>query len=458
MIINGTYDEDNLVGTEFSDTISGGLSSDTLSGLAGDDRLDGGHHSDELYGGDDNDTLLGRGYGDTLDGGSGADYMVGGSGDDVFYTDQAGDTVVEVSDQGNDLVIATYDYQLALYLEQLTLVDTAIRGSGNQRNNVLTGNDADNILGAGWGNDRLYGKDGDDTLKGGRGIDTMDGGEGADVYYVDNEDDVIIENGTDGAIDRVMQFVDYTYTSSELVELVWIDGWAPTNVWLEGATTVTEIRGNDNANGFFLSEETTHVTLIGGKGNDTYNLGANPEVAGQPNGNVIEAHDAGTDRVVINMSYKLTAHVENLDLRPAEATAANGIGNGIDNEIVGSDGDNTLIGREGNDTLVGQGGADTFVFDRDLGPDNIDFVFDFVTGQDTLLLRSSIFTALSAGALSASAFHLGTEATETSHRVIYDQATGTVIYDADGSGAGLAQHFLDMQEGTVLLVEDILVF
>ncbi len=77
---------------------------------------------------------------------------------------------------------------------------------------ILSGGENIDILRGGYGNDKLdggndddwlYGGQGNDTLDGGAGADTMDGGNGADTYYVDNEKDIIDDQGTDNAVDLV---------------------------------------------------------------------------------------------------------------------------------------------------------------------------------------------------------------------------------------------------------------
>lgn len=76
--------------------------------------------------------------------------------------------------------------------------------TGTPGNDTLYGNDQVNDeISGGAGDDKLYGMRGDDTLYGGEGNDVLDGGKGADImvggfgddtYYVDNADDLVIEN------------------------------------------------------------------------------------------------------------------------------------------------------------------------------------------------------------------------------------------------------------------------
>jgi Ca2+-binding RTX toxin-like protein len=143
-----------------------------------------------------------------IDGGAGADLMIGGYGRDVYYVDNVGDVIREIGEIVNpqnprdfdsmnaldnlnyDTVFSAIDYDLrgdrdpgagVAYLEDLTLTGTAINGTGNEFQNIITGNDEDNVLMGLGGNDLLIGGDGDDVLIGGEGRDVLNGGLGDDV-------------------------------------------------------------------------------------------------------------------------------------------------------------------------------------------------------------------------------------------------------------------------------------
>ena len=110
---------------------------------------------------------------------------------------------------------------------------------------------------------------------------------------------------------------------------------------------------------------------------------------------------------------------------------------GNDN-IDGGAGNDQIEGGRGNDTLKGGAGGDTFLF-RSPFDGTIDTLLDFNAAEgDRIQLDHNIFTSLQKGSLSAEQFVKGTEAKDADDRIIYNQATGELAYDADGNGSGAA--------------------
>ena len=64
--------------------------------------------------------------------------LTGGAGDDTYIVG-TGDTAVEAANEGTDLVLSRVDYTLGANLENLTLTGSAVNGTGNSLNNILTG-------------------------------------------------------------------------------------------------------------------------------------------------------------------------------------------------------------------------------------------------------------------------------------------------------------------------------
>jgi Ca2+-binding RTX toxin-like protein len=81
--------------------------------------------------------------------------------------------------------------------------------------------------------------------------------------------------------------------------------------------------------------------------------------------------------------------------------------------------------------LTGGSGDDTFIFNAALAS-NVDRIRDFRASDDTFQLDNAVFTGLTDGALSAGAFAFSSATAEADDRVIYDQGTGNLFFDADG--------------------------
>ncbi|MFD1331152.1 M10 family metallopeptidase C-terminal domain-containing protein, partial [Methylopila musalis] len=134
----------------------------------------------------------------------------------------------------------------------------------------------------------------------------------------------------------------------------------------------------------------------------------------------------------------------------------NGLGG--NDELNGGAGNDILIGGAGADILRGGAGADTFRFvDKPTSSSGVDTIVDFAHGVDRIELDSAAFTALSEGALSASAFHLGAAAADASDRLIYHKSSGSLFYDADGTGSIAAIKIATLTSNPTLSASDIFV-
>ncbi|AEJ02662.1 Hemolysin-type calcium-binding region [Nitrosomonas sp. Is79A3] len=421
-----------------------------LLGMAGNDVLQGAKGNDNLDGGTGNDTI---------NGGIGADTMIGGLGNDNFTVDNVGDVIIEKPAEGTDKVNSSVSYYtLPAKVENLTLTGTAaINGAGNDLANSLTGNAAINVLTGGAGND---------TLNGGAGADSLIGGLGDDTYTIDNAGDAVTENLGEGT-DKVNSSV--TYTLSANVE----------NLTLTGALAI-DGTGNDLANS--LTGNTAINVLIGGAGNDILNGGAGADslIGGLGNdtytvdnaGDVVtENLGEGTDKINSSVTYTLSTNVENLTL--TGSSAINGTGNDLVNNVTGNTADNQLNGEAGNDTLNGgtgndmltggtgkdtmTGGTGSDIF-RFIAKDSIDKIVDYNAADDTIQLEDSIFTALTTiGTLAANNFIIGTSAADSNDFIVYNSATGALLYDADGNGVIAAVQIATLTSGLALTNADFVV-
>ena len=258
-----------------NDFLSGGEGDDILEGGNGNDVLNGGTGSDQMNGGTGNDiyfvdiigdsvdetngggidtvnssitytlgtaienlTLTGtaaiNGTGNALNniltGNSAVNTLTGLTGNDTYFI-TSGDIVKEAASAGTDTVKAGFTYTLGANLENLTLTGTsAINGTGNALNNILTGNSA---------------------------INTLTGLTGNDTYFITSGD--IVNEAAGAGTDTVK--AGFSYTLGTNVENLTLTGTGAING--TGNGLVNLLIGNASAN-----------ILAGGLGNDTLTGGA----------------------------------------------------------------------------------------------------------------------------------------------------------------------------------------
>jgi len=286
-----------IIGNNLNNLLTGNLGNDQLSGDAG---------ADTLLGGDGNDTLTG---------GLGADSMVGGIGNDSYQVNDFGDVIVELADEGIDAVSSSISMTLGNNIEQLYAAQSGLTLIGNGAANYIRGSD---------GADSLYGGDGNDVIytfnanPNSGGNDLVHGGNGNDIIHV-------------------------------------------------GGATASEVFGDAGDDAFYMNYSSTHRSNVkGGLGNDTY-------IVTNTLTSLTEASGEGIDTVRSTISFSLQAgemtsddgisllngEVEGLVL--ISHANINGLGNALNNMILGAGGDNLLDGRGGSDVLAGNDGSDTLL-------------------------------------------------------------------------------------------------
>jgi Ca2+-binding RTX toxin-like protein len=229
--------------------------------------------------------------------------------------------VSENTNEGTDTIQSSRTYTLSSNLEHLTLTGTsAINGTGNASDNVLTGNSGMNVL---------------------------TGGAGHDTYVV-GAGDSVVENASSGT-DTVQSSVTWTLGSN--LENLTLTGSSAING--TGNTLSNILTGNSGVN--VLNGGAGADTMAGGTGNDTYVVDNVGDV-------VTEAAGAGTDTVQSAVTYTLGSEIETLTL--TGSAAINGTGNVLSNTLTGNTGSNVLDGGAGADTMSGGAGNDTYVVDN----------------------------------------------------------------------------------------------
>ncbi|MEH1878770.1 MULTISPECIES: hypothetical protein [unclassified Nostoc] len=122
------------------------------------------------------------------------------------------------------------------------------------------------------------------------------------------------------------------------------------------------------------------------------------------------------------------------------------------NLLSGDDGNDILTGGEGNDSLYGGTGTDTFVFNSYY--ESVDSIYDFNATNELIQVSAASFNGgLSIGSLLANQFTIATSATTIAQGFIYDNTTGALYFDQDGSAAAFAQVKFVQFSGSVTLTE-----
>lgn len=483
-IMRGGDGNDQLTGAGGRDWLAGEGGNDTLNGGDGNDRLDGGIGTDTTSGGLGNDlyivdsvddviieavghgddrvatrvtltlaasasieqltttsvagtaaiNLYGNGYNQTLqgnagsnilDGKGGADTMQGMDGNDTYYVNSSTDVVTEASGSvgGSDRIyVMNTHIDPAFTLTPGSAVEEIIAWAPASWTIalVLTGNSLVQSI---------FGNAGENVLDGGGGADSLNGLGGNDIYRI-NDTLAIVSEAAGNGLDRVRSTVNYSVGTAAEVEILEVAGLAASTISLTGNNFTMEMYGHDGRNRF---EAAGAEIMRGGKGDDTY-------VVNDAQDKAIEAVGGGTDLLATRVSYALglSEEIEKFSAAtPTSTMALNLTGNHFVQIIQGNSGNNMINSLGGNDTVSGMGGNDTFVFANTFGLGNMDTITDFDAATDSFRLSSGVFAGLTAGALDGSLFkNLNLGAQDADDRIIYNDSTGSILYDSNGLTAG----------------------
>lgn len=384
-----------------------------------------------LLGNDLDNEIIGNNGANIIDGGAGADIMRGNGGDDQYVVSLQGNVTIGASPSGSALTIPGYSY---LYTDapdvigenanggtdtifvpftgstdahnwiDYTLIHGGSFNEGNVENLAVydrTSSYAVNLQGDAL-NNQITGNQGANVLDGFIGADTMTGYGGDDVYFVDNRNDVVIEQNGQGYDTVFLTFYPGQSPGAGTFPNVYsMPGNVERLVALEGATYAgnlvgngldNEIIGNSLANtidGAFGAD-----VLKGGGGDDQYQIDQFDIVVEQPG--------EGIDTVILQFfsNYTLTDNVENLRGRGILT------GNALNNVINGNDSTHDIIdGGLGADTMIGGGDDDIYFVDNvgDVvtelaggGTDTIFATFDYTLGANVERLGAADMTGTAA--------------------------------------------------------------
>ncbi|MBI2732967.1 MAG: hypothetical protein HYX44_06630 [Aquabacterium sp.] len=254
-----------------------------------------------------------------LDGGGGADTMTGSGYGDTFVVDNQNDTILEQeSGRGIDLVESSVSYNLAPFVEWLTLTGSnATIGTGNDQANQIDG-----------------------SLNG--ASNTLIGGKGDDTYIVDANDSVVeaADGGTDTVVIAYGFQIDVNVDPNRYLN---VEKWALSdnmayakligdtgNNVLIGNRYGNELLGGDGDDDLFdgpgtlldrsgavQSYQTDSDQLFGGAGNDRLTVVSREGVDlldGGTGNDTIQLFGYGSSEVVFGRGYQVdtvTAYARN---------------------------------------------------------------------------------------------------------------------------------------------------
>ncbi|MEG4191717.1 cadherin-like domain-containing protein [Microcoleus sp. S36a_D3] len=397
--MRGNGGKDRLYGGKDDDDCDGGDGDDEIRGDRGNDICDGGQGDDKVYGGKDNDTILGGSDQDTcfgddgddwvngndgndeVDGGAGSDSVYGGKGDDKCDGGEGNDTVR--GDRGNDIVNGGEGNDIVNGGKDN---DTVMGGAGSDvcdgddgDDSVMGGTGNDTVMG-GAGNDACDGGDGDDSVMGGDGGDTLMGGAGNDVCDGGDGDDSVM--GGDGG-DTLMGGAGNDACDGGDGDDSVMGG--------DGGDTLMGGAGNDACDGGDGDD-----SVMGGDGGDTLMGGAGNDVCDGGDGDDSVVAGTGDDTLMGGAGNDTLMTGDGNDMADGGDGDDSVVGGGNGNDtLMGNNGNDTIVGGTGNHTCIGGAGNDVFVMSNTTSPGS-SVITDYTDGSDRFLLFGDlIFSSLS---------------------------------------------------------------
>jgi serralysin len=356
-----------------------------------------------------------------------------------------------------------------------------IRNNGIISGEIFFGSSADIYDGVGGiitgaihlgaGDDRAYGGAGTEIFYGDEGNDTIDGGGGNDIaMFRGTRSNYVIERNADGSatiVDKIsnrfganeiknVRFAKFDDVTEVLInkapEALGLSSTSFSEATQAGGViaTLSARDADGDAIKWSLSDPSGTFTLDGtilrlAKAVD-YEAGIHSfpitlTAADAYGGSASQAFTLTLTNVVETTGLVLTG-TPGADSLIGEAGDDAIAGLGGHDVLKGEAGNDRLSGGLGNDQLWGGTGRDTFVFDTKLNKSaNVDRIFDFSAADDSFQLDNAVFTKLGSGSaarpkkITSDMFVKGTQARDAEDRIIYDQKTGAVYYDEDGTGA-----------------------
>lgn len=293
--------------------------------------------------------------------------------------------------------------------------------TGTRFDDIIHGLDGNNVIDAGLGNDRVTAGDGDNTLLLGEGDNVALLGNGDSSVTAGSGADDIRSGGGDDTIDAG--------DGNNLVDAGEGDNWISTG------------SGNDQIDAGAGDDE-----IYAGSGDDVIDAGDGDNMIDAGAGNDWIQAGSGDDTLLGGDGDDTILGGDGDDLIAGGA--------GDDLIMAGDGGDRILLG-SGNDRIATGDGSDTLVVSA-FDPASLPVITDFISGDDQFVIDHLLAGAgladggADTGKLDASRFVAGSGFTDADQRFLLETATGTLYYDADGSGAAAAVALAKLESGVVM--------
>jgi Ca2+-binding RTX toxin-like protein len=456
-ILNGTPDNDLIQGT---------LEADEITALAGDDTVFADDNNDIINGGEGNDTLFG-GTGsdvpvsnledqDIIDGGLGDDLIYGNQGNDILNGDDGNDTLFGGKDndsvnggEGNDVIVGDLGDDAigeVVPLDVVLLQDL----SRSFRNNLSTLRSLVPDLLSSVQNIAPNSQFGAASF-----IDKP-------VEPIGDPDDGIYVYRTEQPLTSDLELLQSTVDNFETIGNS-TDPEASLEALLQVAVRTEELGFRDNARRFVIvaTDESFNqagdgeIAGITTPNNGDAILDGNPPGTGEDYPSIEQIQNALVAANIIPVFTVTSRFVSTYEELVDE------LGRGTVVEL-SSDSSNLVEAvTEGlgevlvEDTLTGGAGNDQFIFYR--SDDQVDRITDFEPGNDQIVVSASNFGGgLIAGEISEEQFVIGTVAEDESDRFIYNDQTGNLFFDPDGTGSTPAVQLVTLDNNPILSATDLL--
>ncbi len=393
--IEGTNNNDVIIGENGDDTINGGKGNDIIKGQKGNDTVIGGEGDDKLYGVEGNNTFI---FGKN----AGNDIVYSGKGNDTLKFTDASFNELEFCAKGNDLVIkfASEDSKLNTVTifgyfrnPKINSIKTIIDKTGsiynvleniekgnvtlyidainNERPNSIKGTKYDDEITGGVKNDVIKAGYGNDTIIGGKGNDRLYGEYGNNTFVFakgDGQDIIYSGKGSD-----TIEFLDIAEFKTNGVKNILFSANGNNLIikygknYEDSVTIVNYLKNPDISSikniKFGNTGDVQSIKQLLGENPFEFDGidGRNNSIKGTNSADIIRG-----SAPVLNAKGQMVGGNDNINAGGGNDTIYGESGNDI---IHGGDGDDIIYGGEGNDRLYGDNGNNTFVFNNGDGND-----------------------------------------------------------------------------------------